>query len=207
MSERSEEVITRLALAAKAGDRAAAAEFIRLTQPGLLRFLAVLAEPGDVEDLAQETYLRAMPALVRFDARSSARTWLYAIARRVGADHVRQAQRRPRTSPLDHLDETQRRGRPSQLDEAVALHDLLRGLDPDRREAFVLTQMLGFSYEEAAQVCNCPVGTIRSRVARARDDLIAATRADRERPATRPRLLSTVDALRPDGSAPRHRAG
>jgi RNA polymerase sigma-70 factor (ECF subfamily) len=175
MTDGSEEAITRLALAAKAGDRRAAAEFIRLTQPGLLRFLAVLADRGDVEDLAQETYLRAMPALARFDARSAARTWLYAIARRVVVDHVRHAQRRPRTSPLEHLDEARLQRVPSQFDEAVALHDLLRGLAPDRREAFALTQLLGLSYEEAAQVCECPVGTIRSRVSRARDDLIAAT--------------------------------
>jgi RNA polymerase sigma-70 factor (ECF subfamily) len=185
MTDGSEEAITRLALAAKAGDRSAAAEFVRLTQPGLLRFLTVLADRGDVEDLAQETYLRAMPALARFDARSSARTWLYAIARRVAVDHVRQAQRRPRTSPLEHVDESRQRV-PSQFDEAVALHDLLRTLAPDRREAFALTQLLGLSYEEAAQICDCPVGTIRSRVFRARDDLITAARADRDRPAATP---------------------
>jgi RNA polymerase sigma-70 factor (ECF subfamily) len=182
MTDGSEEAITGLALAAKAGDRRAAAEFIRLTQPGLLRFLAVLADREDIEDLAQETYLRAMPALARFDARSTARTWLYAIARRVVVDHVRHAQRRPRTSPLEHLDETRHQRVPSQFDEAVALHDLLRHLDPDRREAFALTQLLGLSYEEAAQVCDCPVGTIRSRVSRARDDLIAATSGDHMRP-------------------------
>jgi RNA polymerase sigma-70 factor (ECF subfamily) len=51
---------------------------------------------------------------------------------------------------------------------------LLDGLDPDRREAFVLTQLIGLSYAEAADVCGCPVGTIRSRVARARDDLVSA---------------------------------
>ena len=50
--------------------------------------------------------------------------------------------------------------------------DLLARLDPDRREAFVLTQLLGLPYAEAAEVAGCPVGTIRSRVARARADLI-----------------------------------
>jgi RNA polymerase sigma-70 factor (ECF subfamily) len=57
--------------------------------------------------------------------------------------------------------------------EDVAVADLLARLDPDRRAAFVLTQMLRMSYQEASVVCGCPVGTIRSRVARARDDLIA----------------------------------
>ena len=51
--------------------------------------------------------------------------------------------------------------------------DLLDGLDPDRREAFVLTQIVGLSYEDAAGVVGCPIGTIRSRVARARADLLA----------------------------------
>jgi RNA polymerase sigma-70 factor, ECF subfamily len=55
---------------------------------------------------------------------------------------------------------------------------VLAGLSTDRRTAFVLTQVLGFSYEEAADVAGCPVGTIRSRVARARADLLAALAAD-----------------------------
>jgi RNA polymerase sigma-70 factor (ECF subfamily) len=50
---------------------------------------------------------------------------------------------------------------------------LIAGLEPDRRVAFVLTQMIGCSYAEAAAICDCPVGPIRSRVARARHDLIA----------------------------------
>jgi RNA polymerase sigma-70 factor (ECF subfamily) len=58
--------------------------------------------------------------------------------------------------------------------ESVALQAMLAGLDPQRREAFVLTQLVGMSYAEAADVCSCPVGTIRSRVARARDDLVEA---------------------------------
>jgi len=56
---------------------------------------------------------------------------------------------------------------------------LLAGLEPERRAAFVLTQMIGCSYAEAAAICGCPVGTIRSRVARAREDL-AAMMTDRE---------------------------
>ena len=51
--------------------------------------------------------------------------------------------------------------------------DIQDVIDPDRRVAFVLTQVVGLSYAEAAEVCDCPVGTIRSRVARARADLVA----------------------------------
>ena len=54
---------------------------------------------------------------------------------------------------------------------------LVAGLDDDRRLAIFLTQMLGLSYQEAATVCACPIGTIRSRVARARDELIAGLRS------------------------------
>jgi RNA polymerase sigma-70 factor (ECF subfamily) len=54
------------------------------------------------------------------------------------------------------------------------LSDLLTRLAPDRREAFVLTQLLGLPYAVAAEVAGCPVGTIRSRVARARADLIGS---------------------------------
>jgi RNA polymerase sigma-70 factor (ECF subfamily) len=56
---------------------------------------------------------------------------------------------------------------------AEPIGDITRSLAVERREAFVLTQLLGFSYEEASVVLDCPVGTIRSRVARARADLVA----------------------------------
>ncbi|HEY0509385.1 MAG TPA: sigma factor-like helix-turn-helix DNA-binding protein, partial [Blastococcus sp.] len=68
--------------------------------------------------------------------------------------------------------------------EGAAVTDLLARLDADRREAFVLTQLLGLPYAEAAEVAGCPVGTIRSRVARARADLVdslAAVHEDEKR--------------------------
>ena len=174
---------TRSALAAKGGDQAAAAEFIRATSRDVHRFLAHLADARDVEDLAQETYLRAMRGLARFDARSSAKTWLLAIARRVAADHVRTQQRRPRLTTIQDWEDTAERNQNQVvplLDESVALRQLLENLEPQRREAFVATQILGLSYQEAAEVCHCPVGTIRSRVSRAREDLIVALRADED---------------------------
>lgn len=175
MSERRDDEVTRLALAAKAGDRSAATAFIAATQPDVRRFLAHLAGPGDLDDLSQETYLRAMGALARFDARSSARTWLLSIARRVAADHVRLAMRRPRQSTApDWAEATHSRDALTVFDEGVVLRRLLVELAPPFREAFVATQVLGLSYAEAAEICDCPVGTIRSRVARARGELIAA---------------------------------
>lgn len=173
--------VTRWALDAKAGDRAAAAAFIRATQHQVHRFLSHLADSRDVEDLSQETYLRAMRGLRGFDARSSAKTWLFAIARRVAADHVRTTMRRPRTVAVTGWDEATERGDSiAHFDEGVVLRRLLQDLDPPRREAFVATQIVGLSYAEAAQVCDCPVGTIRSRVSRAREDLVAALQADND---------------------------
>lgn len=174
--------ITRWALAAKAGDRSAAAAFIRATQHDVHRFVSHLAGAGEAEDLTQETYLRAMRGLPGFAARSAAKTWLLSIARRVCADHIRMAMRRPRVASLPDwqsaADAELARESGSGFEGVVELNRLLAALPPDRREAFVATQVAGLSYAEAAEVCDCPVGTIRSRVARAREDLVAAMRAD-----------------------------
>ena len=140
------------------------------------RFVAHLSSPGEADDLAQETYLRAVRSLPGFAGHSSARTWLLAIALHTAADAVRAAVRRPRTSVVEDWHALgQRRGaHRSAMDEAVVLRSLIDDLDEDRRESFVLTQRLTLSYAEAADVCDCPVGTIRSRVARVRADLVAA---------------------------------
>lgn len=59
-----------------------------------------------------------------------------------------------------------------ELESSASSEELVSLLDPERREAFVLTQEFGLSYAEAAEICNCPIGTIRSRVSRARSDLL-----------------------------------
>jgi RNA polymerase sigma-70 factor (ECF subfamily) len=176
------EDLTALAAAAAGGDRDALTRLIRGTQRDLTRFLAPLAGHHDVEDLAQETYLRAVRALPAFAGRSSVRTWLFSIGRRVAADAVRQAMRRPRIAALpDWQAVAEARYPAARFEEQHALADLLAGLAPERREAFVATQVAGLSYGEAAEICGCPVGTIRSRVARAREDLVAAMQARESR--------------------------
>jgi RNA polymerase sigma-70 factor (ECF subfamily) len=159
--------LTQVALSARRGDAAAAASFVRATQADVWRLCAHLGSPAQADDLTQDTYARAFASLHRFLGRSSARTWLLSIARRVCADAVRSAVRDRRLSPA-----------PARSVEdpaaSVAIRTLVAALEPERREAFVLTQIVGLSYAEAADVCACPVGTIRSRVARAREDLVAA---------------------------------
>ncbi len=171
--------LTALALAAGRGDRAALDEFIRATEPDVWRTVAFLADPGSADDLTQETFLRVLGALPRFAGRSSARTWLLSIARRVVVDQIRRNQARPRTTSAVDLEGLLTQAQSGAgFEEIVEARMLLDGLAPDRRDALVLTQVLGLSYDEAAEVCGCPLGTIRSRVARARDDLIAAARRD-----------------------------
>jgi RNA polymerase sigma-70 factor (ECF subfamily) len=164
---------TQLALAARTGDVAAQAAFVRATQADVWRFTAALVDAGVADDLTQETYLRAFKALASFEGRSSVRTWLLGIARRTCADHLRAVVRRRR---LDARLAAQAWTEQPIADPAQRLGtaDLVRTLSEERRTAFVLTQLLGFSYAEAAEVEDVPVGTIRSRVARARDELIIA---------------------------------
>lgn len=179
--------ITRHALAAQRGDRQAADAFVHGTRRQLHRLLAYLSSPQHAEDLVQETYLRAFGALPRYAAKSPARLWLLAIARRVAADHIRQRRRRPAIAGVEDWSEAAERAGAvtSGHDLQITLELLIAALDPDRRTAFVLTQVLGLSYQEAAEVCDCAVGTIRSRVFRARGELVEAMAGpdESERPA------------------------
>jgi RNA polymerase sigma-70 factor (ECF subfamily) len=156
------------ARSAREGDPVAVAALVRATQAEVHRLCAHLVDPSSADDLAQETYLRALRALPSYEARAPFRPWLLSIARRTCMDALR---RRSRSRLLL----TRLRGGLSDtVPDAsgdVGGSDLLSRLDPDRRAAFVLTQLLGVSYAEAATICNVPVGTIRSRVARARDQL------------------------------------
>lgn len=175
----------RLMPAVLSGDRAALDRVIALTQHDVRRFLAAHADPGEAEDLTQETFLRALPALDRFEGRSSLRTYLLVIARRVAVDHVRHRAARPRTASTDDwvaaVDLADHRaGRTAGGDRtgAVEIRELLQALPRERREALILTQVIGMDYAEAAAICDCPIGTIRSRVARGRDELIRMMRDD-----------------------------
>jgi RNA polymerase sigma-70 factor, ECF subfamily len=166
--------LTQLAHRAGGGDRAALAELVRATQPEVWRVCARLGDRASADDLTQEVYARAIPALAGFRGDSSARTWLLQIARHVCADHLRR--RRRRAALIERL--VQRRAAPPEAEAPrtgeVELDDAIAALDRDRREAFVLTQVTGLRYAEAAEVCGVPIGTIRSRVARARADLLEA---------------------------------
>jgi RNA polymerase sigma-70 factor (ECF subfamily) len=171
--ENGRDATTLLALRAQAGDAGAQAELVRATQGDVWRFAAALVDPGSADDLTQETFLRAFQALPSFEGRSGVRTWLLGIARRTCADHLRVVVRRRRLS-LRLAAQAWTATPEPEPGQRLGAADLLARLGPDRRTAFVLTQMLGLSYAEAAEVEDVPVGTIRSRVARARDELVEA---------------------------------
>lgn len=161
--------LDELAVAAQEGNRLALEQFTRETLPAVSRLCWHLGDPDSADDLVQETYARMMRALPRFRGDGSARSWLLRIARNTCADATRR-RRRSRT----------RRAFGEVPDVAAApaanwaeVNSMLAALSPDRQQAFVLTQVLNLPYDEAAEVLDCPIGTIRSRVARAREDLLA----------------------------------
>jgi RNA polymerase sigma-70 factor (ECF subfamily) len=102
------------------------------------------------------------------------RLWLLGIARHTCTDHLRRKARGRRlvvkllSAPAETAPDPT---------SAAGARDALAALDADRRAAFVLPQLIGLSYDEAAQACDVPVGTIRSRVARAREQLLTEHRS------------------------------
>ena len=154
--------------AAREGDDVAVRELVRRTQPVIWRLCSVLGSSGEEDDLVQDTYLRAFRSLASFRGDAPFTAWLMSIARRVCADHVRQRVRERRLMGV--LAQVADDGWVAAPGNPTM--ELLDAIDPDRRDAFVLTQVAGLSYDEAAAALGCPVGTIRSRVARARTDLV-----------------------------------
>ncbi|CAM5525018.1 RNA polymerase sigma factor [Streptomyces avidinii] len=193
-----DEAVTLLALAARAGDPGAVDQFVRALHRDVRRYVAYLsADPQAADDLTQETFLRALGSLHRFEGRSSARTWLLSIARRTVVDSLRHKAARPKIADRDDwqtaAEQTQPRDLPG-FEDGVALAELLAAIPAERREVFVLTQVLGLPYAEAAVMLGCPIGTVRSRVARARSSLIDLL-TDAEAPAALPRPRRPEPAL------------
>ena len=115
---------------------------MRASQSDVWKLCAYLVSPDAADDLTQETFLRAVPALTRFKGESTARIWLLSIARRVCADAIRAIARGRRL--LERTRGPDEEASPS-ASGLVELYDLIAQLDDDRREAFVFTQILGFS--------------------------------------------------------------
>ena len=153
--------MTSLEAAAQAakGDGRAFEAVCRALQDDVWRYCYALT--GDRElagEAAQETFLRSVRAIRRFRGEAPVRVWYLTLARRATAEVLRRT-RRASWVPVG---------------AAVEAQLLVEQLPAELRQAFVLTQVLGLSYAETASVMGCAVGTVRSRVYRARERLVAA---------------------------------
>ncbi|MGC1214018.1 MAG: sigma factor-like helix-turn-helix DNA-binding protein [Micromonospora sp.] len=155
--------LTAWALAAGQGDPQALAAFVRSTQHDVWRFLHHLLDLPSVDDLTREVYRRAVRDVAGCREGRPPRLWLLNVTRRLAREHMR---------PSRPIERVSNAGRGHEDD----LRRMVRRLPEELREAFVATQLLGLSYVEAARVCECPVAAIRTRVARARDDLVTGAR-------------------------------
>jgi RNA polymerase sigma-70 factor (ECF subfamily) len=138
-------------------------------------------DPETALDISQEAFIKAYRALPRFRGDSAFYTWLYRIAVNTAKNHLAAQRRRPMDIELDLQDPDQyglhAKLKETDTPEAVALSDELQdvleraiqALPDDLRTAIVLRELDGMSYEEIAQTMDCPVGTVRSRIFRARD--------------------------------------
>lgn len=118
-----------------------------------------------------------MKFLLRFAARSSALTWLLSLARCTWVDSVQHDSARPKKYIVEVENAAEHFTNGEFWSEFADPLVPLEQLPAERREALILTQTLGYSYAEAADIAGVRVGTIRSRVARARQDLVAAAEA------------------------------
>lgn len=142
------------------------------TLPHLRAFArALCGRPDFADDLVQETAIRAWTARDRFTPGTNLRAWTFAILRNHYLDQWRRERRH-----VDYDPEAAEKLLVMEANQEGPLHlsdmeNALLKLSPERREAILLIGAAGFSYEEAAQICGCAIGTMKSRVARARVEL------------------------------------
>ena len=147
------------------------AELIELL-PSLRAFARSLARnPAQADDLVQDTLVKALANVDRFEQGTNLRAWLFTILRNHYYSQLRKAKRE--VEDVEGRFAARLASRPEQ-DGSVDLEDFKAAfsrLAPDHREVLTLVGASGCSYEEAAQICGCAVGTIKSRVNRARKKL------------------------------------
>lgn len=162
---------------ARAGERAAFDQLVARYQRRLLRLvLRLLRDPAEAEDVVQETFLKAYRALPRFRGEAAFFTWLYRIALNGARNAI--VRRRQRNGPQG-VAPSQAPAQPPEmgtpesmlLSKQVmqAIDAALEALPLELRTAIVLREIEGLSYEEIAQIMECPKGTVRSRLFRARE--------------------------------------
>ena len=164
------------------GDKNAFNLLVRKYQHKVVNLVArYVNNPGDVPDVAQEALIKAYRALPTFRGESAFYTWLYRIAVNTAKNYLTSQGRRPPSSDVE-ADEAEYYGGGEALQEVATPENLaltdeikrtvftaIEALPEDLRTAITLREMEGLSYEEIAEIMDCPVGTVRSRIFRARE--------------------------------------
>lgn len=162
---------------AQQGDRYAFEQLIRPHIASIRRFAYAFARDwDDADDLAQEALIKAFRALPSFEGRSSLTTWLYALTRNLCHDHYRGklAKTRALEDPLDDAELEASENAHAWLEhkaDVTRLWEAVKRLEPTFRAPLVLCDIEELSYENVAQIEGVPIGTIRSRLSRARERL------------------------------------
>jgi len=188
MSER--DVDAKLVARVQAGDKAAFDLLVLKYQRKILRLLSrMLRDQSEIEDVMQEAFIKAYRALPQFRGDSAFYTWLYRIAINTARNWMASQSRRPSSpnSPqsedgetFDEIDNLTDNNTPESLlasrEIAESVNDSIQALPEELRTAIVLREIEGLSYEEIAQAMGCPIGTVRSRIFRAREAIAAKLR-------------------------------
>lgn len=164
------------------GDKHAFDLLVRKYQHKIIKLISrYVRDQSEVFDVAQETFVKAYRALAQFRGESAFYTWLYRIAINTAKNYLVSQGRRPPDTDIDAEEAEQFEGesnlKESASPERLALRDELERtiytaieeLPEDLRSAITLRELEGLSYEEIAQAMSCPIGTVRSRIFRARE--------------------------------------
>lgn len=164
---------------ARAGDMDSFVELVRRYQIPVIQFCRrMVGSAEDAEEIAQDCFVRVYRHLGRLKPKAKFSTFLFGVARNLALNHLRDAKRRGRgaTGSLDTQpapgDESLRPDREARLREInEAIERALSRLSPEHREVLVLREMNGLDYDSIARITKCRKGTVKSRLARARDQL------------------------------------
>jgi len=164
------------------GEKAAFDILVRKYEHKLANVISrYIRDPSEVLDVSQEAFIKAYRALPNFRGESAFYTWLYRIAINTAKNHLVAAGRRPPKDDIDAQEAEQfeagsglkEYATPERLilsnELAVTIQDAIDELPEELRVAIVLRELEGLSYEEIASAMECPIGTVRSRIFRARD--------------------------------------
>jgi len=182
----SRDIDRELVARVQRGDQRAFGLLVEKYQRKLARLLQrLIRDPAEVEDVTQEAFIRAYRALPTFRGDSAFYTWLYRIAVNTAKNHLMAMGRRAMTgveadAALDEGEQLQDINTPESVlmskEIAVTVNAAIEELPEELREAIRLRELDGMSYEEIAKAMDCPIGTVRSRIFRAREAIAVRLR-------------------------------